>query len=234
MLFGQLAPFGAQLIGLHAQRGGDAGAEAFGLDQHGHQGVDILDARAQAQVAQGALLGIAGAQFQRQQMQFLGQHPAFQADLGRYPRQRRIHRQARLHADGHQVECVGKRFKDLALAQADAPVQPEIGQVVAEAGRQQQPQQQIDAVVMYPCQAQPEEQQHGQADGQARLGAEVQQGRRRMAQARMHEAQAYPGRFPAVFRQGQAGQRSAELDEVRQPLARTACFAGTHTVEALA
>ena len=41
---GQDAALGAQVIGMHPQRIAHAGAEALGLDQHRHQGIDVVDA----------------------------------------------------------------------------------------------------------------------------------------------------------------------------------------------
>src|SRR5205823_13630173 len=49
-LLGALAAARAHRVGMRPQRRGDAGSELVGLDQHGDQRVDVLDAGALGQV----------------------------------------------------------------------------------------------------------------------------------------------------------------------------------------
>src|SRR3977135_2763955 len=53
LFFGALAAFGAERVGVHAERLGDAGTEAVGLDESGDQGANIVNTVADHTIAEG-------------------------------------------------------------------------------------------------------------------------------------------------------------------------------------
>ncbi len=123
---------------MYPQRISHAGAEAFRLDQHRHQCIDILDAAAQGQVAQGALLGEACAHLHQRQLQLLCQCHALDVDFAGHLGQCTFQAEARLHAHRQQVQRIGEVLENLAAAGFRLVRQDGVRQVVADTGHQQQ------------------------------------------------------------------------------------------------
>src|SRR5882762_7072631 len=71
LLFGALAALGAERIGVHAERLGNAGTEAVGLDESGDQGANIVNAGADHQIAEGLGARLSGTHLKIDQMKLV-------------------------------------------------------------------------------------------------------------------------------------------------------------------
>src|ERR1700736_4375344 len=71
LLFGALAALGAERIGVHAERLGNAGTEAVGLDESGDQGTNIVNAGADHQIAEGLGARLSGTHLKIDQMKLV-------------------------------------------------------------------------------------------------------------------------------------------------------------------
>src|ERR1700736_104844 len=73
LLFGALAALGAERVGVHAKRLGNAGTEAVGLDESGDQGANIVNPGADHQIAKGLGARLSGTHLKIDQMKFVAQ-----------------------------------------------------------------------------------------------------------------------------------------------------------------
>src|SRR3984893_11326456 len=73
LLFGALAALGTERVGVHAQRLGNAGTEAVGLDEGGDQGANIVNPGADHQIAEGLGARLSGTHLKIDQMKLVAQ-----------------------------------------------------------------------------------------------------------------------------------------------------------------
>src|SRR5216683_1210399 len=71
LFFGALAPLGAEGVGVHAERLGNAGTEAVGLDESGDQGTNIVNPGADHQIAEGLGARLSGTHLKIDQMKLV-------------------------------------------------------------------------------------------------------------------------------------------------------------------
>ena len=130
-----------QRVGEHAKRVGDARAELVGLDQHGDERVQIVDAGAIRQIAQRVRSAGAGEQLEAHEPKLAREIDVRELELLRDARHRLVESEARLDADDHQVERIGERQPDAVLALLRFAREDEAGNHVADAHRGQRRQQ---------------------------------------------------------------------------------------------
>src|SRR3546814_6487697 len=107
-------------------------AEAVRLDHQGDEGVDLVQADAVGQVAQGIGAALAGTQLQGHQREVRCQRWVGAGELSADAVEGGVQAEARLDADHHHVERVGEALGNGLLAAGDAPRQPESRQVRSE------------------------------------------------------------------------------------------------------
>src|SRR5215472_7073153 len=130
-LFGALPAADAHVVRIHAQGLGDAGAEPFGLNQHGYQRLDVIQAGTASQLVQGLNARFSNAHFQVDELEFVAEFPVRDAQLLRNFHQRLIQTESSLNADHEKIQGIRQSAAKPALAAADLPSQPKVADQIA-------------------------------------------------------------------------------------------------------
>ena len=135
-LLGALPPLGARHLGVRAQRLRDAGAEPVGLHQHRHQRPHVVHLRARREVLERLEPRLAGAAFDVDQPQLLGQLGIGDRQLLGALENRLVERRARPRGrrSAGRARRAGRSGSPSALR--DAPIEHEPGREVADDRRQ--------------------------------------------------------------------------------------------------
>src|SRR2546427_7303838 len=120
---------------MRAERLGDARPELVGLDEHGGQRVDVLDAGAAGEAPQGVPAGQSRPDLLVRQKKLIAQGRARDLDLLPNALEPRVQAKPRLHTHDEQVERVGERGLDLELPRLPLEVEPERGEIEPDQGR---------------------------------------------------------------------------------------------------
>ena len=127
LLFGALASFGAQGIGVNAKGLGHAGSEAVGLDQGSDERANIFHAGAGGQIAKRFDARLAGAGFEVEEVELGGKLGVSVLQIFADAIEGLVEGQSGFDADDGEVERIGKSEANTALALLNFLFQQERG-----------------------------------------------------------------------------------------------------------
>src|SRR5579864_4932731 len=134
LFFGSLPAFRAEGVGMHSESLSDAGTEAISLYQCTNKRTDVVNTGALHEVTEGLGAGLAGAQLEIDEVEFVAQIGMCMVQILSDAAQRLIQGKASLDADHGQVEGIGQSQADAVLPVFDHALQDEAGKDEPERG----------------------------------------------------------------------------------------------------